>query len=77
MISSGIDAVIPTKNIGPILLNWQNEKHEIFAPLTTLETPLWYSVNRGASEVEHQCTCCHQGGDYVRHAKGHKLGECY
>lgn len=54
MISSGIDAVIPTKNIGPILLNWQNEKHEIFAPLTTLETPLWYSVNRGAL-ISREC----------------------
>ncbi len=40
--------VIPTKTVGPIKIVSSEFVGEINAPLATFESPLWFSVNRGA-----------------------------
>lgn len=48
MIADGVDTIIPTKDIGPIRLNYNNASFDVTVPLATFEIPLWHSVNRGA-----------------------------
>jgi len=40
--------IIPTKIIGPIKIIDPNFTAEVKVPLATFETPLWFSVSRGA-----------------------------
>lgn len=40
--------IIPTKTIGPIKIIDPNFTAEVKVPLATFETPLWFSVSRGA-----------------------------
>ena len=40
--------IIPTRLIGPVAIVNDYFSEEIRVPLATLETPLWFSVNRGA-----------------------------
>ena len=46
-------AEIPMRNVGPIKIKGAVDG-DISVPLATLETPLWFSVGRGA-KVSHQC----------------------
>ena len=46
-------AEIPMRTVGPIRIKGAVEG-DISVPLATLETPLWFSVGRGA-KVSHQC----------------------
>ena len=39
---------IPTKIVGPVVINGPDCQSEVMVPLTTYETPLWASVGRGA-----------------------------
>src|SRR3990167_5465435 len=41
-------ATVPMRTVGPIKIISQEVTDDIFVPLATFETPLWYSVNRGA-----------------------------
>ena len=45
-----LPTIIPTKLIGPFKINgkYVNSNEKIYVPLSTFETPLWYSVSRGA-----------------------------
>ena len=40
--------IIPTKIIGPIKIIDPNFTAQVKVPLATFETPLWFSVGRGA-----------------------------
>lgn len=40
---------IPTKIIGPIKMNYLNKILDINVPVSTIETPLFYSIDRGAT----------------------------
>ena len=42
------DTKIPTRLVGPIAIKGNELTRAVNAPLATLETPLWYSVGRGA-----------------------------
>ncbi len=39
---------VPVKWIGPVMLNYAGEKHQIDVPMATYETTLWPSTQRGA-----------------------------
>ena len=45
-----MQTIIPTKLIGPFKINGDYVKLDeaLYVPLATFETPLWYSVSRGA-----------------------------
>ncbi len=43
-----IATIIPSKIVGPISIIFNGKKEKIYAPMSTFETPLWYSVKRGA-----------------------------
>lgn len=45
-----MQTIIPTKLIGPFKINgsYVTSSEEVYVPLATFETPLWYSVSRGA-----------------------------
>jgi hydroxymethylglutaryl-CoA reductase (NADPH) len=43
-----MQTIIPTKIVGPFKIISPEFKGEIKAPLATFESPLWFSVNRGA-----------------------------
>ena len=45
---SQIPTLIPTKNIGPIKINYTGIAENITVPLATFEIPLWSSTHRGA-----------------------------
>lgn len=50
-----LQTTIPTKLIGSFKINgtYVNSNEKIYVPLSTFETPLWYSVSRGAKVSEN------------------------
>ncbi len=42
------NTIVPTKIVGPISITFNNIKEDVFSPVATFETPLWYSIKRGA-----------------------------
>lgn len=47
-VDTDIPTIIPTKVVGPINVVYKHIAESIYVPLATFETPLWYSLKRGA-----------------------------